>query len=165
MKVILKEGDVYQFRNDYDKNPNHSTHCFESLLVVMRNYDKELILVDTFWGVNRLDNKQFTLKKILEKGKIEFYCNLKDIKSIENNDTKYYNDDDIYFLHNQHACVESCKYYYISKGAKKCKDKMLSVINEKLRKSKSDVEYEVRNVERYSEIKTKIENDDLSVYL
>jgi len=71
-KIILKKGDVYHFnwsKDEYDKQSygGSLSHCFEGLLIVMdvgmwkedkKKYKNELRLVDTYWGVNRVDNNK-----------------------------------------------------------------------------------------------------------
>lgn len=161
----LKIGDVYEFRwntEEYDKQSwkGALNHCFEGLLVVMeasrynsktQKYDKEIMLVDTFWGINReSDNERFTLEEAQKKGKLEFYCNLNDIEKVERHYLDNYDDEDLFRLHDQHACTESCIYWYKKKGAKRSPTKKIRVLREKINKEKSSIEYSVRNIESMS---------------
>lgn len=173
MEIIkLKLGDVYTFSwnsEEYDKQlwQGSLSHCFEGLLVVMNypiyqessnSYKDELRLVDTFWGVNSIsNNKSFTLEEAQKKGNLSFYCNLFEIEPVKNCDLDKYDDDDIYRLHDQHSCVESCNYYYIKKGAKKSPKKRISVIDAKINTLESDIAYKIREIKFLSAERQKIE--------
>ncbi len=161
-KIKLKIGDVYLFQwnqEQWDKQSYNGSlnHCFEGLLVVMEGhtwnretekYDKGLMLIDTYWGVNREENnKRFSLKEAQEKGSLEYYCNLNEIEEIKNYNLDDYADEDLFRLHDQHACVERCVYWYKKRGAKKSPQKKIEVLRGKINKEKSSIEYSVRSIE------------------
>lgn len=164
-KVKLKIGDVYNFNwnaEEYNKQSWQGSlrHCFEGLLVVMEGhvynnktskYDKKIMLVDTFWGINREENNQrFTLEEAQKRGTLNYYCNLNEIEKVEKYHLDNYDDNDLFRLHDQHACVDSCVYWYKKKGAKKSPQKKIKVLQEKINKEKSDIEYSVRHIESMS---------------
>jgi len=168
----LKIGDVYNFNwntEEYNKQSwgGSLSHCFEGLLVVMEypewneekdKYENELKLVDTFWGVNRTsDNKSFTLEEAQKRGVLTFYCNLNDIEGIEKYNLDKYDDKDLFALHDQHSCVESCIHWYKKKGAKQSPAKRISVIDEEIIKAKKDIEYNIRQIENLSGERKKLE--------
>jgi vacuolar-type H+-ATPase subunit H len=58
-------------------------------------------------------------------------------------------------MHSQHACVESCRYFYLKKGAQKSKDKMIASLNEKIenerreiRSANSAIEWALKDIEK-----------------
>lgn len=168
----LKIGDVYNFnwnQSEYDKQAwgGALSHCFEGLLVVMevhrynqntKKYAKEIMLVDTFWGINReADNKRFTLEEAQQKGSLEFYCNLNDIEKVERYYLDEYEDEDLFRLHYQHSCVEGCVYWYKNKKAKKSPRKKIEVLKRKIAVEKSSIDSSVRNIESMSSEIKKLE--------
>jgi len=171
-KIKLKIGDIYHFGykpeviDDIEKKwyRGHTTHCFEGLLVVMkshkwnddkRKYDEVVMLVDTFWGINREDNnKRFTLEEALKLGNLEYYCNLDEIEKIEKYDLDKYDNKDLFRLHDQHSCSE---YWYKKIGAVKSPVKRISVIDKEINKAKSEIEYRVRTIESLSAERKKLE--------
>ena len=167
-KIKLKEDDVYHFQwssEEYEKEGYGGAlrHCFEGLLVVRKVRD-ELKLVDTYWGLKG-DGKDFTLQESTKRGTLEWYCNLNDVKSIGENQRVYYSDDDIIFLHEQHACDTSCKFYYIKKGAKRSQAKMLSVVQREIDERKDTIRYATDDLEMSSKKYNEIKNGNLEVLI
>jgi len=64
--------------------------------------------------------KFFTLEKAQERGTLKYYCNLDDLEKIEKYETDEYDDEDLFRLSDQHACVERCIYWY---KENRCKEK------------------------------------------
>lgn len=156
MKIKLKKGDVYEFRWSAEEREKEVyggalRHCFESLLVVMQGsfydrdsdeYKDELRLVDTFWGVNRRDtNTVFTLKDAERRGNLTFYCNLDEIEKIKQYEIDEYEDKDLFRLHDQHACSESCVYWYKKIGAKKSPEKKIKAIENRMTERISTIKH------------------------
>lgn len=164
-KIKLKIGDVYHFQwnqKEYDKTSWKGSlqHCFEGLLIVMNypkwndkteKYEDKLMLIDTYWGVNRVDNnKAFTLDEAEEKGTLTYYVNLNEIEKVEKYNLDEYDDNDLFRLSDQHACSESCIYWYKKIGAVKSPEKKIGVLREKIIKEKSKIESSVRSIEMMS---------------
>lgn len=140
-------------------------HCFEGLLIVMKDSKGSWKLVDCFWGIKRLDNSQWSLEEAEKLFDLKWYCNLGDVERSDGAE-KYYDDKDVFFLHEQHSCVPSCRYTYVRKGAKRSQEKMLSVIREKVAKEKRNIEYAAQNIELYSKEEQRIINGELDkIYL
>lgn len=163
MTQKIKNNDVFHFIPK--DNSEFANWTRENLFVAKIGEDGKIILVDTYCGIGRLDNKQYSLSEARKLGKLEYYCNLDEIEKIEEYKTKYYDDKDIFILHDQHACADSCIYYFVRKGAEKDKEKMLETVNELLNKAKREIEYQTRNVEEYSAKKQQIENGNLEIYI
>lgn len=166
-KVLLKniqEGDVFHFHpNDYSE---FSNWCRENLFIARKDQDGKIWLVDTYWGLaGGSDSKRYSFTEANKLGKLEYYCNLNEIEQKDSSIKDYYDDEDIFVLHDQHACVESCRYYFLKKGAVKSKEKMLSVINEKIDKKEREINYLVSDLQRDSVKKSEIEKDNLEVYV
>lgn len=164
MKKKLKKGDVYKFRWSAEERDKASKgwagsldHCFEGLLIVMdypiwnkeeEKYNKELRLVDTFWGINRTENnKSFTLKDAEKRGILEFYCNLNDIVGVKEYELDEYDDGDLFRLHTQHSCTE---HWFRKKKSKKSASKKISVLQSKIKEEKHSIEWSVRKIEQMS---------------
>ena len=170
-KHTIKEGDVFKFhysqeyRAEAEKKwySGYLSHCFEGILIA-RSTDTGLRLVDTFWGIGG-DGKSFSEKDAREIGELTFYVNLDEIEKINERDTEYYDDKDIFRISNQHACVPSCVQYFKRKGAVKSATKMLEVINEKMRDKRKDIQYAIDSLERMAVEKAKIENGDTKAWL
>ena len=167
MKILnkLKEYDIYRARWKVREWADQKDHCFEGLLVALKDNDNQIRFYDTYWGICNRSGKSFNPKEVQELFDIKFYCNLDELEEKSKYQTDYYDDDDIYYLHNQHACMESCRSYYVKKGTKKSKQKILSVINKKIIEAEHTIESAITDIERYSEKKIEVQNGDLSIYL
>lgn len=171
MKTKIKPRDVFKFRysEEYRKEAEkrwysgYLSHCFEGTLVA-REYDGDIRLVDTFWGIGG-DGKSFSEKEAREIGELTFYVNLDDIEKMEEHQKDYYDSVDVFTITKQHACVPSCIAYFKKKGAKKSAAKMLEVINEKMREKRKDIQYDIDALERMSVQRAKIENGDTEAWL
>ena len=161
----IKENDVFHARWKERVSGDQKDHCFEGLLIAMKNAEGVTKFVDTFWGICRWDNKTFTFSELNEKFVWEYYCNLDELEKIKSYDRDYYADEDIYWLHDQHACVDSCKYYYIKKGVKRNKDKILRVLEENIKKAENDIERKIRSIKSWSEKKKEVEGGKLDIYI
>lgn len=141
-------------------------HCFEGLLVA-RLVGEEIVLFDSFWGVGRSDNKAFKLSEIGEKIDVQYYCNLDEIEksNLGSDCVRYYDENDIIVLHDQHACVSSCIYYYTKKGAVRSKDKMKESFLEKIERAKQKIKGANYDIERANESLLKIDSDYLTMYI
>lgn len=158
----IKVDDVFHVRYTEAYRKEHGTrdlhHCFEGLAIARKEGD-QIILVDTYWGLSGGSySKIFYLKDIGRKIDIEYYCNLTEITKIENYKISYYADEDIIFLHNQHACTESCKYYFIKKGAVRSKEKMIQTLQEHISEAERSINSEKRTIEWKMKTLQEIEN-------
>jgi hypothetical protein len=161
-KIKLKEGDIYNFSWNQKQRDiaakgwaGSLDHCFEGLLIVMpypqwnlekEEYEHPLKLVDTFWGIKSTqNNKSFTLEEALEKGTLNFYCNLDEIERIKAYEVDDYADDDLYELSDQHRCSV---YFYKKKGAKKSPAKKIATIEAGIRRRKSEIESAIWMIQR-----------------
>jgi len=156
----IKENDFFHFRTT-----KVDSHCFEGLLMAVKNENGELFLADTFWGIGDTSGRTFTIAQAEEKGELKLYCNLDNIEKISRNESDYYDDKDIVMLSRQHACSENCRHYYKRKGSQRSKDKMLRTITEKIDTAVKEAKWLLNDVARLTEIKAKIEAGDTSVYL
>ncbi len=115
----LKLHDIYHFHRKERDN-----HCKEDLLIVYEVKD-ELILYDTFWGLKfKWDGgRNYTLEDALERGVLEYYCNLNELTTeISNRNRVYYDNEDIYWLHTQEQEAE-----YAEEYARNYKEKLKEV--------------------------------------
>ena len=160
MENKLKKGDVYHFQwneEEYQKDA-YINHCFERVLVVRdvkvyndktKKYESKVRLVDTYWGISG-DGRKFTLEEANKKGTLVYYCNLNDLEPIE----KYYLDDyadtDLFTISKQHACVESCIFWFKKKGAKKNPEKKIRVLQEKVNDREREISHAISDIKYIS---------------
>lgn len=157
----IKVDDVYKIRYTQSfreaRVNSDLNHCFEGLAIATQS-DNGIILVDTYWGLRGgTYSKIFKISDIGKKIDIEYYCNLNEITKIHRLEVKYYADEDIVFLHDQHACVESCQYYYIRNGAVRSKEKILRVLNEEIADAESRLVYAQNGIEAKKKLASEIE--------
>lgn len=162
LKKNIVEGDVFDV--SWKESSYMDDHCFEATLIA--NIDEgKMMFVDTYWGINGLDNKSWDYTKMNKLFNFKFYCNLNDLKKIEEYDREYYDDKDLFRLTNQHACVPSCIDHYIKKGSKRSSKKMLKVLDEKIDKAKREIKYNTDRVGEYSAKKQEIINGNKEIYI
>ena len=159
----IKLNDIYIFRYNemYLEKIFMPDHCFDKQLVV-KEKNGELYLEDTYWGFADSSNKKFTLEEILEKGTLTFICNLNSVVECREYDAQYYAGEDIFDLSYQHHCYQK---YCIKKDAKRSAEKMKDVLNEKITKSKFEIEWETIQIKRNEEKLQEIENGNLDIYI
>jgi hypothetical protein len=142
---IFKEGDYFkcEFTDVYTEVHTNVTHCFEGLLSTEIKPNGNVILFDTFWGLKRFGQQSrcFTLDNVGTLIDIEFIGNINDYSPtpISFAESKYFDEEDILYLHEQHACSSSCKYYYVRLGAARSKYNMLQEIDNKMYQYESEI--------------------------
>jgi len=149
-KKELKVGDIFHSSWKERVWGDQKDHCFEGLFIIMQDEEGEKWFVDTFWGVNRWDNKKWKFTETNELFKLNFYVNLNDLEKVEHYSLDDYSDEDLFTLHDQHACVKSCIYHFKRKGAIKNPQKKISKLQEEINEEKRKVEWAVRNIESKS---------------
>ena len=157
----LKLNDVYRFcyNKIWIEKIFMPDHCFDRQLIV-RGDENGLYLRDTYWGSG--EGKSFTLEEALKKGILTFVCNLDDVEEIKEYDTQYYADGDIFDLSSQHHCYRK---FYIKKGVSRLSEKMKAVLNEKITKSKHEIEWETFQIKRNEEKLQELENGNIDIYI
>lgn len=154
----IKIKDVYKFQYNVEslKNISYPYHCFDGMLVV-KDTTSGLLLVDTYWNS---DNKYFTLQEALEKGTLEYICNLDDVEYIKEYELNYYDDEDIINLSYQHS---SYARYAILKGVKKSKNKMMRVLKDKLSSKTNQIESLKRDLISIEDKISKLETENVEL--
>lgn len=160
----MKNNDVFRI-NYTDKyrelHRGDLTHCFEGLGLTKECSTGEFILIDTYWGIGRSDNKWFEVEKIGKEITIEYYCNLDELEQISKLDADYFNDSDVFRLSTQHGCTASCIYWYKRKGAERSKEKMKRILEEKAANAICRIQYATSDhqqfLKRLSELETCID--------
>jgi hypothetical protein len=161
-KSQIKENDVFTFRwsEEEIKNRFEPYHCFDGTLVAKKQKDDTLLLVDTYWLSS--DNKHFKIEEAMQKGKLEFLCNLDDMVDIKEYETVYYNDEDI---------IEMCMHkgyhtrWLIKKGTQRSQVKMLQSIKFKIEIEQQNIRSAENSLKWHYETLKKIEEGDTSVHL
>jgi len=167
----IKEGDVYYFNWTTDYIKRNKTyegslrHCIEGMIVA-KKINGKMYLIDTYWGVNNTRGRSFELKDISKDIEIEYYCNLNEIeKPKESEPERYYREEDIITLHDQHSCHKSCIYKYIKKGAKRNKEVMINYLNEQILEKERKIDYAKDEIEYCKTKIEKIKKGDIDIYL
>jgi len=158
----MKENDVFRFRYKAEAEKKFTLdpyHCFDGQLVVKKNRDGNFILRDTYWSSS--DGRCFTPEEAEKEGTLTFVCNLDDVRNIEEWETDYYADEDVYNLSQQHGCY---KYYTVKKCAQKSQGKMLQVVRSKIKDEEYSISSSINRIEFLSRQAQKIESGDINVY-
>lgn len=157
----IKLNDVYRFRYNEDELERSSRDlkwCFDGQLIVKEDSDG-LYLEDTYW---RSDNRCFVLEEALEKGTLEFVCNLDEAEECKEDPYNYYDDEDIFDLSYQH---NSQKRIMVRKGAKRSKDKMKEVLEYKISESERQLKSVQYDIDIYKNKLKELENGNLDIYI
>lgn len=159
----LKLNDVYKFRynTEWINKDRFLYHCFDGQLIVkQRRNSNDLYLEDTYW--NSSDNKNFTLNEALNRGELEYICNLDEIEKIKEYEMNYYDNKDLFDLSRQHNCY---KEYYKKIGAEKCPAKMEQVLIRKIESIESEIRSRNHDLERMKENLEKLKAGDINIYI
>jgi hypothetical protein len=164
----IKENDffIFEYYPEIRKSIFEPRHCFEGLLRAFKHKDK-FLLRDTYWGVfsDSWDCVQmFTIEEALKKGTLTYYCNLNELKPIGEHEQKYYKDEDIFCLHEQHSCSERCRNYYIKKDAVRSQEKMRDYINYKRNQLQHGIDFAKDELKRLDEKQAQVEAGNLDIY-
>lgn len=157
----LKINDVYKFRynEEYLEKLFEPYHCFDAQLIVKQGIHN-LYLEDTYWSTG--NNKTFTLEQALEKGTLEFVCNLDEVEEIRSYDMRYYDDNDLFNLSRQHNCYGE---YYKRKSAKKSAKKMEQVLIDEIKEIEHAIKSKEWDLKRANEKLEKLRLGDMDIYL
>jgi hypothetical protein len=102
-------------------------------------------------------------REVANGGSFEFYFNLADVDPIPNSEAKYYADDDLYHISEQHACSDRCQHTFKRRGAERSADKMLSVLRENLREAERLAASYARSAQRMQRDIATVESGNLNV--
>lgn len=163
----MKENHIYKisYLPEFRKGPFDLCHCFEGLAMAKKGSDDKIRLYDTYWGIGYTTGKSFSREDVGVKIEIKHYCDFKKITSIAKDETKYYNDRDIIRLTRQHACVSSCIAYYIKKGARKSKSKILSSLRKIILDAECEIGYKTREIKKAKENIDRVMKGDLDIFI
>ena len=140
----LKKGQVWRLRVDREKYPDFNTWCRDLQYIVTSYTDKTgkeiLQLTDTYWGTDGSD-----FDKLSTFGTMEFRFDFAEVEEIQEHDLDYYADDDIIPFFRQASCR---KQWFIKKGTERSKEKMLAVLNERIREARSKIDSLCWNIQK-----------------
>jgi len=169
-KIEIKENDVYHFRyNNYESKKRHDPyHCFDGQMVVVKNNDGGLSLLDTYWSSKHNGfktgggySRRKTLEEAFSEGELKFICNLDDVEEINEHDTKYYSNEDVFDLSYQHHCY---RFFVKKKGAERNAEKIINGIQDEIENEKYRIKSSERSIERLTETLKKVRSGDLNIY-
>jgi len=160
--LAIKDGDIFRWRYK-DEQPEHRRawgryHCKSQIAVA-----RDGILRDTYWN----DNSSGTIwsydeaERLLE---LSFVANFADLEKRDELAAAYYDDADCVSLNHANSTRGN---FYIRKGAKRSKSKMLDTLADQIAKAESEIEFARSRLDRYRETLTAItRGEDLDkVYL
>lgn len=155
----FKEGDFYtcSLKNE----DSMSNHAFEGLVGTVIKEGK-VYFYDTFWGIHSPGQyaKRFTVDDIGTVIELAFLANINDLEKTSLDATKYYDEDDIVMLHEQHACSGNCKELYIRKGAKRSKQKIKDSLESKIDSITNKMDSLVREKDRLQSLLDSVDDPD-----
>ena len=159
----IREGDVFYFRYkpEIEKKIAFPYECFDGQLVAKKYTDGSIYLQDTYWGLDYPSNRIFTPEEAKEQGTLEYRFNLNDVEKGIESDLNYYHDNDVFLFNHQHGRYSEV---YVRKGAKRSKEKMLSVVNQKIKETKKKNEKLLQELIKLGELKGRIEMCDLDIH-
>lgn len=164
----MKKNDVFKFRYSprQEQGFDSRNHCFEGYLVAREGRAGNLVLVDTYWGIGgdgRVLNEEQIEDEVRKGGSFRFYFNLDDVEKIPNYQQQYFSDDDLFYLSEQHACMESCRFVFKRKGAERSKIKMVICLENELREVQHDIDRATRKASDLIEKIARVKNGDLNI--
>jgi len=162
---MYRINNIYNARWKEREWGDQKDHCFEGLLMAMEDKNREIWLVDSYWGVGNWDNNKFRIKDAENNFNLTYYCNLDEIEKIQKHQSEYYKPEDVFVLHDQHACVEGCRYYYKKIGAEHNKETMLTVLEKRIEEEKHNIDWAKRAIDDYKKKIIDVENNKLDIYI
>lgn len=166
-KRTIRAGDFYRFRYNESERKRlgfSANHCFEGTLYAVVKGD-EIMLVDTYWGIGSTGGRAFTQHRAEQQGTLTFYFNINDTEPIKEHETVYYADADVFAVSEQHACVPRCVHYFKRKGAERNQEKMLTVIDGRIKDRQREIDSAKSSLIQLNELRRAVESGDLTVYL
>ena len=164
----IREGDIFRFSYSDESRAKkfEPYHCFDGQLLAVKEGDG-IVLLDTYWLYQFQpsgDGRRFTEATAKEQGALTFVCNLAEVDKVHSeSETQYFDAADVFDLSSQHRCYP---YFAVRKGAERSKEKMLSVLQEKMHKERSAIDSAAYNIQHLSRQMLLVEQDRLEeVYL
>jgi hypothetical protein len=156
----LTEGDIYHWRyiEPDDTRQYGSYHCCSRIAIVNNGR-----LRDTFWqiGLSFNDGRSFGVEDL---GKLELkrLANLSDLVSAKEYEADYYDDSDIFDLNHSNSTRGN---FYLRKGAKRSRDKMLAVANQRYAEAESDFHTARRRMEEIGKLIDQIDEGATNLHI
>jgi len=160
----IKEGDVFYFhyKPEIEKKRFFAYERFDGQLIAKKYTDGSIYLQDTYWGPFYPSNRIFTPEEAEEEGTLEYRFNLNEVRIGHESDLEYYDDNDVFLFNYQHG---EYRKVYVRKGAKRSKEKMLEVVNRKIKDKKREIKKSIGELTKLIERRLKIKMGDLNVYI
>lgn len=147
----IKENDVFNanYKKGFEKSQIELSWNLDCQLIARKDKDGDIVLFDSFgsayydfnddgvYDFSFPSSKMFFVENALKRFDLTFKCNLSDIERINYGDRHYYNEGDVFDLsyHENLYCL-----FFIKKGVKKSKEKLLNAIDEKLKDAVEKIE-------------------------
>ncbi len=146
----LREGDVYRwhYREPGDNGQYGRYHCCSNIAVV----NKHGRLCDTFWSCGN-DGRSFGIDD-LPRLELTFLANMADLDRHPEWQADYYDDADIVNLNHSNSSRDN---FYLRKGAKRSRAKMLETARYRLEKAESAKRSAEWDIARYTKAIADIE--------
>lgn len=157
----LREGDVYRWSYRDPNTDNRSWgsyHCCSCIAIVMGSR-----LRDTYWQIGQSfhDGRSFGAED-LSKLELTRLANLSELLPAKEYESDYYDDADIVNLNHSNSPRGN---FYLRKGSRRSREKMLEVARENLARSIANEQSAARISEELREAISKLEADQLVLYI
>lgn len=157
----LAEGDIYRWNYTDPKTNNGQWgdyHCCSRIAIVHRGR-----LRDTYWqiGVSFSEGRSFGPDD-LPRLQLTRLGNLADLHPAKEYEADYYDDADIVNLNHSNSTSGN---FYLRKGARRSREKMLEVARNNLARSTENERSAARLSEELREVISKLEADQLVLYI
>jgi hypothetical protein len=159
--VKLQEGDIYRWSYLDPKTKQGSWgdyHCCSRIAIVNRGR-----LRDTFWqiGGSFSDGRSFGLED-LPKLELARVANISDLLPAKEYEADYYDDSEIVNLNHSNSPRGN---FYLRRGARRSREKMLEVARNNLETSMADERSAASLSEELRGVIRKLEADQLALYI
>lgn len=156
------EGDVFRWsykdEGPEDRSPYRRYHCCSMIGIVAANGR----MYDTYWSTRSQDDRSFGPDD-RERLKLTYLGNMNDFDRRSEGERDYYDDADIMDLNHSNSSRNN---FYIRKGAKRSRKKMLAYARERLKKAESDERWARERAQRHRETIARIQAGEIeNVYL
>jgi len=133
----IKENDIFRWRyKDEKTHSDYLNYWCKSRIMIFKNG----ILKDTYWSGS--DGFSIKIDDAQSKLILTYVGNLDELEPVDKYKLEYYSDDDIVDISHSNMSGSG---FFIKKGVKRCKDKILKKLNEKAEYEKDKANWALKS--------------------
>lgn len=144
--TTIKEGDIFQWsykdEKSGDRGPYKRYHCKSQICVA-----KDGRLRDTYWNMSGYDDT-WSYEEAQVSLRLVYVGNFADLDKSDERNEEFYDEADCVNLNHPNSSRGN---FYLRKGAKRSRAKMLEMALHKKERAESEVRYRTQDVERLAE--------------